>query len=52
MPDKYDDPLDLTIAADKLKAEAKRKNALAMSFLALAMNSNQLLAKVEAAKSA
>jgi hypothetical protein len=25
IPDKHDDPLDLTITADKLQAEAKRK---------------------------
>ena len=50
LADRYDTVLDETIPAEKAQAEAKKKNDLAMSFLTLAMDSNQLLTKVEAAK--
>jgi len=50
LADRYDTVLNVTIASEKAQAEAKKKNDLAMSFLTLAMDSNQLLTKVEAAK--
>ena len=50
LANRYDTVLDVTIPAEKAQAEAKKKNDLAMSFLTLAMDSNQLLTKVEAAK--
>ena len=50
LANRYNTVLDLTNPAEKAQAAAKKKNDLAMSFLMLAMNSNQLLTKVEAAK--
>jgi len=50
LADRYDTVLDVMIPSKKAQAEAKKKNDLAMSFLTLAMDSNQLLKKVEAAK--
>ena len=51
LPDSDKVTLDPNDDAEKLLIEAKVKNSLAMSYLTLAMDSPQLLAKIEASKS-